>query len=61
MSYLYISPNEAIQIETNHAHTFQGLCARLYTKLTLNALCIYINRLTGVPDYLQIQKLAFPN
>ena len=21
-------------IETNHAHTFWGLCARLYTKLT---------------------------
>ena len=48
-------------IETNHAHTFQGLCARLYTKLTAHTLCIYINRLMGVQDYLQIKKLAFPN
>ncbi len=48
-------------IETNHAHTFRGLCARLYTKLTAHTLCIYINRLLGVHDYLQIKKLAFPN
>ena len=48
-------------IETNHAHTFWGLCARLSTKLTAHTLCIYINRLLGVHDYLQIKKLAFPN
>ena len=48
-------------IETNHAHTFRGLCARLYTKLTAHTLCIYINRLLGQEDYLQIKKLAFPN
>ena len=48
-------------IETNHAHTFSGLCARLYTKLTAHTLCIHINRLLGVPDYLQIKQLAFPN
>ena len=48
-------------METNHAHTFWGLCARLYTKLTAHTLCIYINRLLGVHDYLQIKKLAFPN
>ena len=47
-------------IETNHAHSFSGLCARLYTKLTAHTLCIYINRLLGVHDYLQIKKLAFP-
>ena len=47
-------------IETNHAHTFRGLSARLYTKLTAHTLCIYINRLLGVQDYLQIKKLAFP-
>ena len=47
-------------IETNHAHTFRGLSARLYTKLTAHTLCIYINRLLGVHDYLQIKKLAFP-
>ena len=48
-------------IETNHALTFRGLCARLYTKLTAHTLCIYINRLMGEHDYLQIKKLAFPN
>ena len=48
-------------IETNHAHTFWGLCAPIYTKLTAHTLCIYINRLLGVHDYLQIKKLAFPN
>ena len=47
-------------IETNHAHTFRGLCARLYTKLTAHTMCIYINRLLGVHDFLQIKKLAFP-
>jgi hypothetical protein len=24
-------------------------------------LCVYINRLLGRPDYLQIKALAFPN
>ena len=47
-------------IETNHAHTFCGLCARLYTKLTAHTLCIYINRLMGIQNFLQIKKLAFP-
>ena len=31
-------------IETNHAHTFWGLCTRLYAKLTAHTLCVYINR-----------------
>jgi hypothetical protein len=48
-------------IEKNHAHTFWGLCARLYTKLTAHTLCIYINRLLGKTDFLQIKNLAFPN
>ena len=48
-------------IETNHAHTYRGLCACLYTKLTAHTMCIYINRLLGVHDFLQIKKLAFPN
>ena len=48
-------------IETNHAHTFWGLCARLYTKLTAHTLCVHINRLLGKPDFLQIKALAFPN
>ena len=47
-------------IETNHAHTFWGLCARLYTKLTAHTLCIYINRLMGIQDFLQIKKTGLP-
>jgi len=48
-------------IETNHAHTFWGLCTRLYGKLTAHTLCIYINRLLGKANFLQIKELAFPN
>jgi hypothetical protein len=51
---------EQFHIETNHAHSFWGLCARLYAKLTAHTLCIYINRLLGKPDFLQIKSLAFP-
>ncbi len=51
---------EQFHIESNHAHSFWGLCARLYTKLTAHTLCIYINRLLGNPDFLQIKALAFP-
>jgi len=53
--------NAQFSIETNHAHTLRGLCARLYTKLSAHTLYIHINRLLGVPDYLQIKQLAFPN
>ena len=52
---------EQFNIETNHAHTFWGLCTRLYSKLTAHTLCVYINRLLGKPNYLQIKGLAFPN
>lgn len=52
---------EQFNIETNHAHTFWGLCARLYTKLTAHTICIYINRLIGQANFLQIKGLAFPN
>lgn len=52
--------SELFQIEINHAHTFWGLCTRLYTKLTAHTLCIYINRLLGKPEFLQIKSLAFP-
>lgn len=48
-------------IEKNYAHSFWGLCTRLYSKLTAHTLCIYINRLLGKPDFLQIKALAFPN
>lgn len=51
---------EQFHLEHNHAHTFWGLCARLYTKLTAHTLCIFIHRLLGKPDFLQIKGLAFP-
>jgi hypothetical protein len=51
---------EQFNIEINHAHTFWGLCTRLYSKLTAHTLCIYLNRLLGNPDFLQIKALAFP-
>jgi hypothetical protein len=47
-------------IEVNHAHTFWGLCTRLYTKLAAHTLCISSNRLLGKPAFLQIKALAFP-
>jgi hypothetical protein len=53
--------SELFQIEINHAHTFWGLCTRLYTKLTAHTLCIYINRLLGKSEFLQIKNLAFPH
>jgi Transposase DDE domain len=52
---------EQFGIETNHATSFWGLCARLYTKLTAHTLCLYLNRLLGNPEWLQIKALAFPS
>jgi len=51
---------DQFQIESNHAHSFAGLCARLYTKLTAHTLCIALNRRLGKADFLQIKALAFP-
>ena len=52
---------DQLNIGRNHAHTFAGLCARLASKLTAHTLCVYINRLLGKADALQIKALAFPN
>jgi hypothetical protein len=52
---------DQFHLEINHAHTFVGLCTRLMTKLAAHTLCIYLNRLLGNPDWLQIKALAFPN
>ena len=52
---------EQFNVERNHAHTFWGLCTRLYTKLTAHTLCIYLNRLLGNDEFLHIKHLAFPN
>jgi len=51
---------EQFNLQLNHAHTFNGFCTRLLTKLTAHTLCIYLNRLLGNPDFLQIKTLAFP-
>jgi Transposase DDE domain len=52
---------DQLRIGKNHAHTFAGLRARLESKLTAHTVCIYINRLLGKADALQIKALAFPN
>jgi IS5 family transposase len=53
--------SEQLHLETNHAKTFWGLSARLYSKLTAHTLCIYLNRLLGRPESLQIKAIAFAN
>lgn len=52
---------EQFHVEINHAHTFWGLCTRLLSKLAAHTLCVYLNRLFGHPNPLQIKQLAFPN
>jgi len=52
---------EQFKLEVNRAHSFWGLCARLYTKLAGHTLSIYLNRLLGNPNFLKIKSLAFPN
>jgi hypothetical protein len=37
-----------------------GLAARLYTELTAHTLCVWLNRLLGVPDLLHLKSLACP-
>jgi hypothetical protein len=49
------------RIEENRAHSFDGLRARLYSKLTAHTLAVYLNRLLGNPDCLHLKALAFPN
>lgn len=45
----------------HQARTLRGLRARLHTKLAAHTLCLYLNRLLGNADLLQIKALAFPN
>ena len=52
---------EQFNIARNYAHSFWGLCTRLYSKLTAHTLCLYLNRLLGNPNVLHIKALAFPN
>lgn len=52
---------EQFNLQTNHAHTFSGLCTRLYSKICAHTLCIYINRLLDKQHFLHIKELAFPH
>jgi IS5 family transposase len=52
---------DQLRMGRNYAHTFAGLRARIESKLTAHTACIYINRLLGKADALQIKALAFPN
>jgi hypothetical protein len=52
--------SEQFHLQLNHAHSFWGLCTRLLAKLTAHTLSIYLNRLLGSPEPLQIKALAFP-
>lgn len=51
---------EQFGIEVNHAQSFAGLTARLITKLTAHTVCLFLNRLLGATNLLQIKTLAFP-
>lgn len=52
---------EQFHIQRNHARSFYGFCARLLAKLTAHTLSVYLNRLFGEAEFLQIKQLAFPN
>ena len=52
--------SQQFHIKRNHAHTFWGLCTRLYAKLTAHTLSIYLNQLGKKEACLQIKQLAFP-
>ncbi len=51
---------EQFNLEHNHAHSCCGLCTRVYTTLAAHTRCIYLNRLLGNAEFLQIKHLAFP-
>lgn len=53
--------SQQFNIQRNHARSFYGLTARLHAKLTAHTLCIYLNRLLGVSEFLKIKPLAFSN
>lgn len=52
---------EQFRIGSKHAHSVGGLCTHLYTNLTTHTLSVYLNRLFGNVDCLQIKWFAFPN
>ena len=52
--------SQQFHIKNNHAHSFWGLCTRLYAKITAHTLSIYLNQLVKKEACLQIKELAFP-
>jgi len=50
---------EQFHIEVNHAHSFWGLCARLYTKLAAHTLCMHLNEFLDNENVLQIKHLVY--
>ena len=52
--------SQQFHIQNNHAHSFWGVCTRLYAKLTAHTLSIYLNQLSKKEACLQIKELAFP-
>ena len=52
--------SQQFHIQNNHAHSFWGVCTRLYAKLTAHTLSIYLNQLCKKESLLQIKELAFP-
>ena len=52
--------SQQFHIKNNHAHSFWGLCTRLYAKITAHTFSIYLNQLCKKEACLQIKQLAFP-
>ncbi len=53
--------SQQFHIKKNHAHSFWGLCTRVYAKLTAHTLSIYLNQLFKKDACLQIKEFAFPH
>jgi hypothetical protein len=47
---------EQFHIETNHAYCFEGLCARLYTKLTAHTLCTRSTACSASPMFCRSKR-----
>lgn len=51
---------DQFHIERTDAHSFDGLAARLLTKLAAHTLSLFINFLAQAPNFHAIKALAFP-
>lgn len=50
---------QEFHLQSNHAHSFWGLTARLLTKLSAHTRWLWLNRLLGNVDFLCINHVAF--